>query len=51
MKTGEIIKYPLSSEKSVRLMEAENKLLFVVDRHATRQQVKEAIEELFKEYI
>ena len=48
MKTGEIIKYPLSSEKSVRLMEAENKLLFVVDRHATRQQVKEAIEELFK---
>ena len=43
-----IIKYPLSTEKSIRLMEAENKLVFVVDRKATKAQIKEAFEEMFK---
>lgn len=43
-----IIKYPLATEKSIRLMEAENKLVFVVDRKATKPQIKKAIEELFK---
>ncbi|MBS3142125.1 50S ribosomal protein L23 [Candidatus Woesearchaeota archaeon] len=43
-----IIKYPLSTEKSLRLMEAENKLIFVVDNKATKQTIKQAIEELFK---
>ena len=43
-----IIKYPLATEKSIRLMEAENKLLFVVDEKATRQQIKDAVEQMFK---
>ena len=43
-----IIKHPLSTEKSIRLMEAENKLIFVVDKDATKASVKRAIEELFK---
>ncbi len=43
-----VIKYPLSTEKSIRLMEAENKLLFVVDKKATRQDIKAAVEILFK---
>jgi len=43
-----IIKYPLSTEKSVRLMEAENKLIFVVNKKATKQDIKKAIEEMFK---
>ena len=43
-----IIKYPLSTEKSVRLMESENKLIFVVDKRAKKQEIKKAIEELFK---
>ena len=43
-----IIKYPLSTEKSLRLMESENKLIFVVDKKATKDQIKKAIEEIFK---
>ncbi|MBI5390757.1 50S ribosomal protein L23 [Candidatus Woesearchaeota archaeon] len=47
MDARKIVKYPLTTEKSIRLMEAENKLLFVVDAHATKQQIKLAIESLF----
>ncbi len=42
-----VIKYPLSTEKSIRLMEAENKLVFIVDNKATKREVKKAIEELY----
>ena len=42
-----IIKYPLNTEKTVRLMEKENKLLFVVDMKAKKQDIKKAIEEIF----
>lgn len=44
----QVIKYPLSTEKSIRLMEAENKLIFVVDKRATKPDIKKAIEEMFK---
>ena len=43
-----IIKYPLSTEKSIRLMEAENKLIFIVDNGATKKVIKDAIEKQFK---
>ena len=43
-----IIKYPLSTEKSLRLMESENKLIFVVDKKAKKREIKKAIEEIFK---
>lgn len=43
-----IIKYPLSTEKSLRLMESENKLIFVVDKKATKSEIKKAIEDIFK---
>ncbi|MEM3126763.1 MAG: 50S ribosomal protein L23 [Candidatus Woesearchaeota archaeon] len=43
-----VIKYPLSTEKSVRLMEAENKLVFVVDKKATKAEIKKAIQDMFK---
>ena len=43
-----IIKYPLSTEKSIRLMESENKLIFVVNKKATKKEIKKAIEEMFK---
>jgi ribosomal protein uL23 len=42
-----IVKYPLSTEKSIRLMESENKLVFVVDNKATKQEIKKAIEDTF----
>jgi large subunit ribosomal protein L23 len=41
------IKYPLSTEKSIRLMEAENKLVFVVDKKAKKAEIKTDIEKLF----
>ena len=43
-----IIKYPLSTEKSLRLMESENKLIFVVERDADKKAIKRAIEDMFK---
>ncbi len=43
-----VIKYPVSSEKAIRLMEAENKLVFVVDSRASKPDIKKAVEELFK---
>jgi ribosomal protein uL23 len=42
-----IIRYPLSTEKAIRLMESENKLVFVVDSKANKEQIKEAIESRF----
>ena len=44
----QIIKYPLSTEKSIRQIEFENKLIFVVHTRATKVDVKRAVEELFK---
>ncbi len=48
MDTYNIIKYPLSTEKSIRLMESENKLIFVVNKKATKKEIKKAIEQMFK---
>ena len=48
MEPYDVIKYPLSTEKSIRLMESENKLIFVVNRKATKKDIKQAIEEMFK---
>ena len=45
---SDIIKHPLSTEKNIRLLEAENKLVFEVALTATRPQIKKAVEELFK---
>ncbi|MBI2143598.1 50S ribosomal protein L23 [Candidatus Woesearchaeota archaeon] len=43
-----VLKYPVSTEKTLRLMEAENRLLFVVDKKASKADVKKAVESLFK---
>ena len=42
-----IIRNPLATEKAVRIMESENKLVFIVDRKANKLEIKEAIETLF----
>jgi large subunit ribosomal protein L23 len=44
----QIIKNPLSTEKSIKLMEAENKLIFAVDKKATKESIKKEIESFFK---
>ncbi len=43
-----IIKHPLATEKAVRLMESENKLIFVVELKSTKPEIKKALEEIFK---
>ena len=48
MDSYDIIKNPLSTEKSMRLMESENKLVFDVDFKANKAEIKSAIEEIFK---
>lgn len=42
-----MIKTILSTEKATRLMEAENKLVFVVEKKDTKASIKKEIEELF----
>ncbi len=42
------IKYPLSTEKSIRLMESGNKLTFIVDNRSTKQEIKKNVETMFK---
>jgi len=39
---------PITSEKAVRLIEAENTLLFKTERQKTKQEIKKEIEESFK---
>ena len=43
-----MIKTVLATEKSTRLMESENKLVFLVDKKATKESIKKEIEEMFK---
>ncbi len=48
MRSLTIIKYPLITEKAVNMIEAENKLVFIIDGSATKTMVKKAIEDLYK---
>ncbi|MBU0530603.1 MAG: 50S ribosomal protein L23 [Candidatus Aenigmatarchaeota archaeon] len=42
-----VLKYPHLTEKSMNMVELENKLVFVADRRAKKSQIKEAIEKGF----
>jgi ribosomal protein uL23 len=42
-----VIKYPLTTEKNVRLMQAENKLVFIVDIKSNKIDIRKAVEEVF----
>lgn len=42
-----IILYPLMTEDSITLIETENKITFMVDRKASKKEIKQAIEELY----
>ena len=44
----QILRHPLSTEKSIRQIEFDNKLSFVVHPRATKLDVKVAVEMLFK---
>jgi large subunit ribosomal protein L23 len=44
----DVIKYPVMTEVASRILEAENKLVFVVNKTATKADVKKAVEQLYE---
>ena len=42
-----VILYPIMTEKSISMLEKENKLIFIVDRKANKNTIKEAVEKLY----
>jgi large subunit ribosomal protein L23 len=46
--SNEVVKYPLLSEDAVTLLEAENKITFIVDVRSDKHDVRRAIEELYE---
>jgi len=47
MKPHEVILYPLMTEATSRLLEKENKLVFITNTKATKKDIKRAVEELY----
>lgn len=43
-----IIKYPLATEKAIRLIESENTMTFIVDLKARKAEIKKQVEDLYK---
>jgi large subunit ribosomal protein L23 len=43
-----VIRYPLMTEDAVALIEAENKLTFVVDTKADKAKIRRAVEALYE---
>jgi len=48
MNPYQIVKYPVVTEKSTLQKEKENKYVFIVNPRANKQEIKQAIEELFR---
>jgi len=48
MQAHDVIKYPTMTERSVYMIENENKLVFIINREATKNQIAYAIKELYQ---
>jgi large subunit ribosomal protein L23 len=48
MLAHDVIKYPTMTERSVYMIENENKLIFIVEREATKSQIASAMKELYQ---
>ncbi|HDD26515.1 MAG TPA: 50S ribosomal protein L23 [Acidilobales archaeon] len=44
---SDVIIRPIATEKTLRLIERENTLVFIVRRDANKEEIKRAVEELF----
>jgi len=44
----EVIRYPLMTEVTSRILETENKLVFIVNTAATKTDIKKAVEQLYE---
>ncbi|MCL5105781.1 MAG: 50S ribosomal protein L23 [Candidatus Marsarchaeota archaeon] len=42
-----ILKYPLATEKAVKLVESENVVTYIADSRATKTQIKKEFEKVF----
>jgi large subunit ribosomal protein L23 len=42
-----VIRHPSGTEKAIRLMDSENKLVFIVDKKADKADIKKALEETY----
>ena len=45
---NEVVKYPLLSEDAVTLLEAENKITFIVNIKSDKHDIKRAVQELYE---
>lgn len=48
MDPQDIIMYPIMTEVTSRILEAENKLVFAVNMKASKDDIKKAVEELYE---
>jgi large subunit ribosomal protein L23 len=48
MEAHKVIKYPLMTERSVNMIENENKLVFIVHRKANKNDIIAAVQELYE---
>ncbi len=46
--SNEVVKFPLLSEDAVTLLEAENKVTFIVDLKSDKHDIKRAVQELYE---
>ena len=42
-----VLLYPLTTEKAIALIERENKIVYIVEKQATKKQIKEEVEKQF----
>ncbi|MBS3072691.1 50S ribosomal protein L23 [Candidatus Pacearchaeota archaeon] len=42
-----MIRKPITTEKAIRLIEADNTILFEVDTRKTKKEIKKSVEEIF----
>jgi large subunit ribosomal protein L23 len=47
MQPHDVIKYPMMTERSVSMIENENKLIFIVNREADKDDIAKAVKELY----
>ena len=40
--------YPIITEKAMKLMQEENKMVFIVERKLKKEEIKKQVEEIFK---
>lgn len=48
MDSYDIVYYPLMTESTSRILETQNKLVFIVNMRATKTDIKKAVEELYE---